>query len=198
MTRWYASDHHLWHDNIINFCGRPFADVKQMNECLLEYHNATVKSHDHVTFLGDVTLRRGGERERTEFIKEVRKYHGHKRLHLGNHDHWPAKVYLEAGFEKIYATWRDQEGLIYSHFPLHPGSLGTVKANVHGHIHQNSSPAPHNWIDQEGRLRVIPYINICLEVTAYRPISHEEIMVRISEAKHEFEGVQTGLPSSKA
>lgn len=98
MNRYFSSDHHLWHHNIIEYSKRPFDNVQQMNEAILTYHNMIVKPNDHISFLGDVTLKRGGRIDREMFIKEVRKYNGHKRLYLGNHDHFPIKVYLDAGF----------------------------------------------------------------------------------------------------
>ena len=186
---WLASDHHIDHENIIRFCGRPFHDVVEMNQKMLALHNETVKPQDHVYFLGDVTLRRGGKVDREWFINEVKRYHGHKRLILGNHDHLPTKTYLEAGFEKIYGTWRGLGSFIMSHIPLHPTSLGSASANVHGHIHQNHSPTPVLYIDKEGRLKSKPYINVCLEATGYRPIHLDTVNKWIARVKDETEGV---------
>lgn len=180
MTRWFCSDHHISHANIIRFASRPFKNVIEMDEELLTYHNAFVKPEDHVTFLGDVTLRRGGKQDRDWFIGEMWKYNGHKRLHLGNHDHYPMKTYIEAGFEKIYSTWRDEQGLLFSHFPLHPTSLGTAIANVHGHIHQNPGPPPVLYLDRKTeQVGCKPYVNVCVEVTNYRPICYDELMARV-------------------
>lgn len=182
MKRWFVSDHHLWHRNIIQYANRPFENEWKMNEALLEYHNQVVKPTDHVYFLGDVTMRRGGRLEKEAFCREVRKYHGHKRLFLGNHDHWPTQVYLDAGFDKIRATWRDQQNIIYSHFPLHPGSLGGVLANVHGHIHANPSPKPVIGLDKHDKVIVKPYINVSVEAINYRPIDFDELMAKIEQA----------------
>lgn len=189
MVRWFVSDHHLWHENIIKYCARPFANVKEMNEALLTYHNERVKPEDHVYFLGDVTLMRGGRVQKAMFCEEVRKYHGHKTLFLGNHDHWPVEVYREAGFEKVRATWRDEDGLLYSHIPIHPASMSTAKANVHGHIHNNQGNdfKPVLQVNKEGKVFVKPYINVSVEVINYRPISFEELMVKVEEAKNEHE-----------
>lgn len=195
MNRWFVSDHHLWHDNIIRFCKRPFSNVKEMNEALLTYHNAVVKPEDHVSFLGDVTLMRGGRQERELFINEVRKYNGHKRLYLGNHDHWPMKVYLDAGFEKIYATWRDQQGVLFSHVAIHPSSMGTATANVHGHIHNNQSGKfePVIQIDKlANKIVYAPYINISVEVINYTPVHYDALTAMIAAARGEYHGSKVG------
>lgn len=180
-NRWYVSDHHLWHENIIRFCKRPFADLKEMHESLLTWHNELVKPEDNVSFLGDVTLLRGGPATQEKFLNEIKKYNGHKRLFLGNHDHFPIETYLKA-FEKIYATWRCDEGFISSHFPLHPRSITSATANVHGHTH--NSPLAYEPVVMTGReyehekmpARVVPYINLSVEAINYRPVHLDEIL----------------------
>jgi len=37
-----VSDIHLDHDNIIDYCDRPFSSVEEMNETLVEHWNAVV------------------------------------------------------------------------------------------------------------------------------------------------------------
>lgn len=191
MERWFSSDLHLSHGNIIRYCSRPFKDIYEMDERLLTYHNELVKPEDHWSCLGDVTIRRGGRLDKEWFINTVRKFNGHKRLYLGNHDHFPIQVYLDAGFEKIYATWRDESGILFSHIPVHPNSLGAARANVHGHIHQNLSYPPYMGVDKETkRIWCKPYVNISVEVTNYRPINIDEINDRINKMKDEYDGVR--------
>lgn len=187
-TIWFSSDLHLGHENIISFCNRPFTNAREMDEALLDYHNMFVKPSDHWYNLGDVTMRRGGRQDQEWFINLIRKFNGHKRLLLGNHDHFAPEVYLRAGFEKIFATWRGFEGFILSHIPIHPASMGNAGANVHGHIHNNQGgdfpPVMHiNKRTQEVILK--PYINISVEVTDYHPITLEQVHERIKKAKGE-------------
>jgi calcineurin-like phosphoesterase family protein len=187
--RWYVSDHHLAHWNILQYGKRPFASLTEMHDKLLTLHNERVKPNHHVSFLGDVTLKRGGRLDREWFVKEIRRYNGHKRLYLGNHDHLPLKTYVEAGFEKVYATWRCEEGFITSHIPLHPRSLSTATANVHGHIHQAAEYEPvvfPEWVTDRGKThpaRVVPYINVSVEAIDYAPIHLDEILQRIRKAQ---------------
>jgi calcineurin-like phosphoesterase family protein len=189
VNRWYVSDHHLFHRNILVYGKRPFANLKEMHEALVTYHNERVKPNDHVSFLGDVTLWRGGRVQKARFGDEIKKYNGHKRLYLGNHDHWDVSFY-KLFFEKIYATWRSDEGFICSHFPLHPKSLSTATANVHGHIHQH--PAYEQvvfpeWKRDNGKVvpaRIAPYINVSVEAVNYRPIHLDDILTKIREVSN--------------
>jgi calcineurin-like phosphoesterase family protein len=193
MTSWFSSDPHFWHENIIRYCNRPFQTAREMNAFIVARHNELVKPTDHWSCLGDVTMRRGGKAEREEFINLIRSMHGHKRLYLGNHDHWPVQVYLDAGFEKIYATWRDQNDILFSHIPVHPTALGSAIANVHGHIHQNKSPEPVVSINKTTqRVSYRPYINICVEATDYMPVTLEQIKDMIAKERGEYEGVKVG------
>jgi calcineurin-like phosphoesterase family protein len=188
---WLSSDLHLSHENIIKFCGRPFANVKEMDEALLTYHNELVKPWDHWYNLGDLTMERGGGLVKAGFIKKMRRFHGHKRLLLGNHDHFPTQVYMDCGFEKIYGTWRGIDNLLFSHYPVHPTSIGRARANIHGHIHQNPSPPPARfdgytsaWNEDSSHLKgmITPYVNVCVEMTAYRPIHLDEVNTRVAAA----------------
>ncbi|MEJ7707010.1 MAG: hypothetical protein WKF82_06805 [Nocardioidaceae bacterium] len=56
MAVYFTSDTHFSHANIIRLCNRPFADVDEMDEAIIERWNATVTSADTVYHLGDVAL----------------------------------------------------------------------------------------------------------------------------------------------
>lgn len=183
MTRWFISDTHFGHENIIKYQNRPFSCAKEMDEIMIARWNEVVKPEDHISHLGDVTMARGGRVIQEAFIRLIKRLNGHKRLYLGNHDHLPVEVYLEAGFEKIYATWQDEAGILCSHIPIHPSAIGSATANVHGHIHGNKSPEPIIFEDTDKGRSVRPYVNICVEVTDYHPISFEEVQQRIRDVK---------------
>lgn len=185
MTIWFSSDLHLHHANIIQYAKRPFKDVKEMNDCLLTLHNERVKPVDHWYNLGDVTMERDGQGRGLEILSQ---FHGHKRLILGNHDHYKMRQYL-VYFEKVMATNR-LGGLMLTHIPVHPQSLGRALANVHGHTHDHPDyePVAAQQFDKvwEGKTqvpaRLIPYINISVERTNYAPITLEDILERVRVA----------------
>ena len=196
---YYISDTHFGHHNIIKYGDRPFKTTEEMDDYIVTMWNQTVKSNDHVSHLGDFTMDRGGRVQRERMQKLVKSLNGHKRLYLGNHDHFPAQVYLDAGFEKLYATWRCEEGFICSHFPLHPQSLSTATACVHGHIHQRQAYDPvvfKEWVKDRSGIkttipgRVVPYINVSVEAVAYTPVHKDTILALI-------EKVNEQIPSSR-
>ena len=51
---WLISDTHFDHANIIDLCARPFVDVDEMNNILMDNWNDTVNKQDKVYFLGDM------------------------------------------------------------------------------------------------------------------------------------------------
>src|SRR3990167_702056 len=98
MTRFWTSDLHVGHENIIYFSSRPFekdviqkfalgdaavtiADVAAMNQALLDNYNSMVSPTDEVWFVGDVVM---GHFETN--IKFMKRFHGDKYLIPGNHD----------------------------------------------------------------------------------------------------------------
>lgn len=183
MENWFISDTHFHHENIIGFSSRPFSNVQEMDEYMIQEWNRLVKDSDHISHLGDVTMERGGRVQQNKFIQMCKRLHGHKRLYLGNHDHFSVRTYLEAGFEKIYATHRGDVGIVFSHFPLHPNSMGSAIANVHGHTHTSPDEKPVVWVDKDQKLVIKPYINISVEKTEYRPITLGEVVERIKKAR---------------
>ena len=178
MEIWISSDLHLDHLKIIEYCNRPFADQYEMTEKLITWHNELVKPEDHWYHLGDCTMARGslGSTQAQRFIGLIKRMNGHKRLILGNHDHFPPKVYLEAGFEKIVGTGQWLDNMILSHYPVHPASLGRSKGCIHGHCHGQDDISP---LVTETSIQ--PYLNVCVERIDYRPITLGECKERLAK-----------------
>lgn len=126
---------------------------------MISHHNDRVKTTDHWYCLGDVSLLRGSY-DKHVVAAEVKKFNGHGRLILGNHDHFDARVYRDM-FEKVRA-FNKIDNLLFSHIPIDRNSIPKGCVNVHGHVHTNPSP--------EG-----PYINVCMEPLNYAPITLEQL-----------------------
>lgn len=166
---WVSSDWHLNHANFLNFVDeegnkiRPFSNVNEMNECILDNHNSLVKTGDKFWTLGDVFF---GDKE--WFKSYFPKFNGSKRLIVGNHD--DIKFLSSGGFFQKVQLERVWEEMIFTHRPAHESGLfnnkkGHTRINVHGHIHKNDSPPG-------------PFVNVCVEKTNYFPVNLEELRDR--------------------
>lgn len=184
---WFSSDHHFHHANIIKYCNRPFKDVVEMNQRLVEIHNTYVKPPDHWYCLGDVTMKRDNQGLGLQILLEM---NGHGRLIMGNHDHYANKWYA-VYFEKIMAM-QMIDGIRFTHIPIHTSAMSwSTRANVHGHIHDNDAPEPVVRVDKDSQLKVQPYINISLERTNYRPVTLGEIKEMIARKIDEVKNGQS-------
>jgi len=54
---YFTADWHLYHENIIRFCTRPFKDINHMNRTILDNVNEVVLPDDRLFNLGDVALK---------------------------------------------------------------------------------------------------------------------------------------------
>jgi calcineurin-like phosphoesterase family protein len=76
----FTSDTHYGHANVIKYCNRPFRDVEEMREVLINSWNAAVSPGDTVIHMGDFSFH---EREVASVLPRL---NGTKHLVLGNHD----------------------------------------------------------------------------------------------------------------
>ena len=137
MKRFIIADLHFGHENIIKYESRPFANVDEMNNRLIELWNSTVGKDDLVYVLGDFTLSR-----RMDVIKNlVSSIHGRKILIMGNHDTRKPKDYIECGFEVAIRTpIMVEPGVILMHEPFEDAS-SIVPNYIYffGHVHANKT-----------------------------------------------------------
>jgi calcineurin-like phosphoesterase family protein len=183
MTRWFTSDLHLGHANIIGYCQRPFADVDEMDRILVERWNETVADGDEVWVIGDVAM---GRLEQS--LQLIAGLSGTKLLVPGNHDRcWPGRGerarewvarYLDAGFADVlpevvelglgdrpvrachfpYEGDSHDEDRFASHRPIDDG-----RPLLHGHVHTR-------W-QVNGR-----QMNVGVDVWDYRPVADATIV----------------------
>lgn len=164
MDKWFISDTHFFHSNIIKYCNRPFENADVMDETMIQNWNNTVKPNDKVYHLGDVALGFGGDDKKLGNL--LRRLNGKKRLIAGNHDNLKS-VSLQTFFEKIEIWYGNKDwGFTCSHIPLPLTHLRDGKVNVHGHIHNNVEDNPR-------------YISVCVERRNYTPVHLDTILTEI-------------------
>ena len=83
----FTADEHYGHKNIIQYCNRPFANVEEMNETIINNHNEVVGKRDIVVHAGDFC----GLKNK-DYVKPLVKRLNGQHIHLkGSHDYWLPK-----------------------------------------------------------------------------------------------------------
>ena len=182
VNRFVISDHHLGHTNSWEKFKlsdgsplRPFTSTEEMNETMIERHNAKVKEQDTVYFLGDVVINK-------KYLELVKRMNGRKILIRGNHDIFKDEDYRKVGFEQIHGVRVFVDKFILSHIPLHPDCVTErFRVNVHGHLHANEVMS---WqvIDEDIVYKPDPrYLCVCVEQTDFTPLHFDEVEERIQQ-----------------
>lgn len=78
--KFYISDLHLGHKNILAFDNRPFFNLKEMTETIISNWNSVVGKNDSIYVLGDMFW------NNSEIPIVLPKLNGTKYLIKGNHD----------------------------------------------------------------------------------------------------------------
>lgn len=159
---------------------RAFSSVEEHDECIIENWNKVVPKDAKVYLLGDIASKKEG-------IQKVARLNGSRKILIrGNHDIYPSADYLKY-FKDIRATHRLTHplcnGILLSHFPIHPMSLGerAHKLNVHGHIHDRvvTKKEPDVILDRNILFKETidrRYYCVSAERIAYTPIDLEILM----------------------
>ena len=182
---WFTSDNHFYHSNILQYCNRPFADVYEMNDILIDNWNSLISNKDVVYHLGDFGF------GATELLKFVRnKLNGYIILVRGNHDRSQQSM-LTAGFNEVHfkVTVRYQTyNFLLKHKPLNEEEARLVEKEtivLCGHIH--SKP--------EDKLRIINnflHYDVGVDPNDYFPVNLDKICEQIENFnKRETIGLDT-------
>lgn len=201
--RWFTSDWHLNHANIIEFSDRPFwkkaenicgwaadiPDTDAMNQALIDNFNDMVGVGDEAWFVGDVAM--GSRKISVPMIKQLKC----RNLYLvpGNHDHchkmYPkylnhVPLYEDAGFKIMDSqetvTIAGEEVLV-CHFPYWGDShfddrySGLRPNDEGGYLIHGHVHSPYVTTDAHPR-----QIHVGVDAHGMRPVSEETIAGIIS------------------
>jgi calcineurin-like phosphoesterase family protein len=177
-----VSDTHFGHAGVCRFTDsvtgekiRPWTDPEEMDEEMVKRWNETVRPNDKVYHLGDVVINR-------KALSIMSRLNGDKVLIRGNHDIFRDEEYRQY-FRELRA-YHVMNGMILSHIPIHPESLGRFGTNIHGHLHTGRVTMGNGYrsvIDTR-------YHCVCVEQTDFRPILFEDVIKKI-----EKEGGEVGF-----
>lgn len=144
----FTADEHYGHANIISHCNRPFENIYEMSDVLIERHNSAVKDGDLVYHLGDMFWR-------TLPLKEAlnirHRLNGNHYYILGNHEEMLEKhpvlrdtfVWVKTR-ERIKPIGGPRSGIVLDHFAgrvwdkQHKGSW-QLYGHSHGELKEDDS-----------------------------------------------------------
>lgn len=180
-----VSDTHFGHAGVCRFTRndgftklRPWTDPAEMDEAMIKAWNERVKPTDKVYHLGDVVINR-------KALGTLRRLNGDKVLIRGNHDIFRDDEYRQY-FRELRA-YHVMNGMILSHIPVHPESLGRFGVNIHGHLHANRVKKMRGIDARTGEILYSEDIDpryhcVCVEQTPdFAPILFEDVLKRIKE-----------------
>lgn len=194
--RFWTSDIHFGHRNIIDYCNRPFSDPDAMNEEIIRRWNEVVSPDDDVYVLGDVALGKI-----SETLPLVSRLAGNLFLCPGNHDRcwignkkgresWEDK-YEAAGFilvpEQAQTFFINEQGLDIlvnvCHFP-YEGDSHDDDRYAEYRIPRSDLPILHGHVHDAWKTNGNQF-NVGMDVHDFRPVSDEVIVSWLSDLEKE-------------
>jgi calcineurin-like phosphoesterase family protein len=181
MNRFATSDEHFGHHNILTGWDgkqtpRPFANMEDMVEGIIDRHNAVVGEGDEVYHLGDMFWRTFGEMKSVWVMSRLNGTHFYV---LGNHDeivkesHLGLTAKFESISERLFLKDKlNKHGIVLDHYSgrvwngSHKGSW-----QLYGHSHGNLE----NRFDRDDLLSM----DVGVDVNNFTPVAFEDIAVKM-------------------
>lgn len=169
MTQFVISDHHFYHENIIEDCERPFSSVDEMNTEMRDRWRNVVSEDDVVYYGGDVAMADG-----ETAIDVIESLPGSVLYILGNHDEDIDPE--DAPFPVVEHAILQHDGyrFFYTHRPENVPDEWTEWV-LHGH-HHNNFPIEHPFIHYDKH-----QVHVSAELIEYTPISLASITSILDE-----------------
>lgn len=157
---YFTADLHLNHENIIKYCNRPFNDLEDMNETLIENWNTIIKHCDTVYIVGDFSF----NGKFNGFL------YGNKVFLKGNHDKKSdiniKNLVIKKNKKEIFLTHRPQD-IVFGY------DLYLV-----GHVHEKWK---HKIVNDGYKNNLL--INVGVDVWDFKPINFNDICGYINKNK---------------
>ena len=177
----FTSDTHFYHENIINFCNRPFENVNEMNEKLIIEWNNIVPKDGLVFHLGDFAW--GGYEKWKNVIEQL---NGNIILIEGNHDRknmtTKTKELFNSVTQQLYVKIENRQ-VYMNHYPFlcYAGTYRNKEDMVYalnGHIHYG--PLNKKGKDNERMNITFPtQYDVGVDMNNFKPITWKELNEKI-------------------
>jgi len=171
--RWFISDLHYGHQNVLRHCNRPFRDMEDQTNVLIDDWNTLVGPQDIVYVLGDFSFYTPAE---TTNILQALK--GQKILIRGNHDH-SKDLAKTRGWMRVVdklelRLGENKQRVVLDHNPIlswHQMHRGSI--HLHGHC--------HGFLDYPEKLKRARILDVGVDNLQkfqghWGPISYESVL----------------------
>lgn len=190
--KWFTSDPHWGHFNVIKYCNRPFLSVQEMHQRLIQEWNSRVSTQDDVYVLGDWCMN-----PKWYFTFKLLNFK-HLVLVLGNHDSKSKLIkklseggelhHLSNSIELVdnYILNLQSNDFYMTHRPI---NCSDTIPTLCGHVHEKWKFMPagssiteysrsKEAASQRGTTKItkVPILNVGVDVHDYRPISELEVL----------------------
>jgi calcineurin-like phosphoesterase family protein len=175
----FISDTHFFHKNVIRLCNRPFIDINDMHEKMIDNWNAIVPEDGHVFHLGDV----GFKGSPAKLRQLLNRLNGNIYLIMGNHEQdatgsecigrfkWVEK-YKAVSINKSDGSFQDIFLCHYSMEVWNKSHAGNVWS-LYGHSHGNLPENPNSF-----------KFDVGVDCWNYEPVSFERVAEKMSTKTH--------------
>lgn len=178
--KFYVSDLHFGHKNVICYDKRPFQDIEENDRILIENWNQRVGVEDEVYIAGDFAYKNVYPEE-----WYLSRLNGKKYLIIGNHDqrllkNQKAMSYFD-GVDKMMHVSDEKNQICVCHFPLAEWN-GFRKGHWHiyGHIHGRTDGTFHYMKELDKALNAAVCIN------NYSPVTFTELIENNRKFKEKY------------
>ncbi len=181
MTDFFTADFHLGHKNIIKYCNRPFLDVEEMDDTIIQNINAEVTKSDRLYILGDFCWF-----ENFSKIKEYRDRINCGTIFLirGNHD----KRSIQS-LEQIFNGVFDQKLIDVSGQKIF---LNHYSMRVWAVSHHNSW---HLWGHSHGTLPAYGLsFDVGVDAHDFKAWSYLQVVEKMAARQEDLERADWGIP----
>ena len=169
---YFISDHHWGHKAVIWMSKRPFDDINQMNQVMIDRWNEVVGPDDEVYYLGDFMYKMNPN----DFVRRVlNNLNGKIYLIYGNHDKRNLKKYVDRmewiqPYHEMSYTYEEKEYFFkLFHYPIYSwDGMWRGSIHLHGHTHYNTHDLYFETIGNK--------MNVNCEFLDYKPKSIVDII----------------------
>lgn len=167
----FTADTHFGHSNIIKYCNRPFSNIEEHDQCLIDNWNRVVGKKDTVYHLGDFIFSR--EHIANHLLSQLQ---GQIILIKGNHD--PGHLFRSPRFQAVkdvHIVRHQRQKIFLSHYAHRTWQFINQGAwHLFGHSHGN--------LPSHGKS-----FDVGVDCWDYTPVSFDQVKEKMENLELDFD-----------